>query len=688
MSSYFNIYEKIDSIDLTEFLNAAGIKDINNITWPKGKTYKVLLEGAECSVTTSFRQLGDRVDGDLDAYTALSTMMSREEVVERIHKEDPNGHTDADWYAHAEFLPSLPELTESEREQRVAFSAAVLSLLSDQKTIETLAECAPRKKNGLFHKGRIFKIGLTGFANSYDSTLIEIIGKAKEETKLQISIQERNTSPDELDAWGKDFISTYHEGLPISEALKAAFGGTQSRPKGKKIKPDLYNGWGDGSHEIDASGFSTDVDYTRGLGGKNLKSANDLLDRITKWIVDPEEIIWDGQYVSIMGDNGRIHEDCIAKIIESGAIPMRYRGNRKIESIDIVSLDYSTWKGRNKGLERQFYLSRLSDRANRLEYDSSKGKTTRIVTEQAFLKWCTEEHEAKYNLKNNEHLNRFGNDKIKFDKIDSKDIKYILNRILDQYARGNCDNSVPGYRNPKNLCCVVGSGPNAIKARNFIKQVKLYIPEQYKETVEWPYLILDDPDSEECLHAYHIAEFNKLCGIKPKVYEASDFISKFEIYLEFIKEEFKEIDSTKKDYYHTSVKIDKDIEKSMEEIENSGFVSKDTQRERVKSHITKVSSIDFDGKNFVLDSIWIKKDTPPYVYDLKDPDNPLTGPIMERGGLIKENVNGKTDYLIVDLKDQNAMTGARGRDALVQIEKGKPLKIITLANLKRILGLS
>ena len=63
-------------------------------------------------------------------------------------------------------------------------------------------------------------------------------------------------------------------------------------------------------------------------------------------------------------------------------------------------------------------------------------RTTRIVTEQAFLKWCTDGHEAKYDLKNNEHLIRFKNDKIKFDKIDSKDVKFILNRILDQYARG------------------------------------------------------------------------------------------------------------------------------------------------------------------------------------------------------------------------------------------------------------
>ena len=223
MSTCFKLYENIDKIDPTELKRAAGIKDPEKVVWPKGKKYKVQLGGKECSVTTSFARLEERIYGNLDAYSALSTMLSREEVVERMWKEDPNGHTDAVNYAYAEFLPGLPTLSYEEIEHRKAFTAAVLTLISDQKTIETIAECAPRKKNGLFHKGRVFKIGLTGLAEKYSSELIEIVGKSKDETKLTISVLGRNTSPDEIEAWNQDFISTYHAGLPISEALKTVF---------------------------------------------------------------------------------------------------------------------------------------------------------------------------------------------------------------------------------------------------------------------------------------------------------------------------------------------------------------------------------------------------------------------------------------------------------------------------------
>ena len=229
MSTYFKLYENIDKIDPTELKRVAGIKDPEKVVWPKGKKYKVQLGGTECSVTTSFTRLEDRVDGTLDAFTALSTMLTRDEVVERMWKEDPNGHTDAVDYAYAEFLPGIPTLSSEEIEHRRAFTAAVLTLLSNQETMEAIAECAPRKKNGLFHKGRIFKIGLTGLAEKYSSELIEIVGKSKDETKLTISVLGRNTSPDELEAWNQDFISTYHAGLPISEALKKVY---------KTIDPD------------------------------------------------------------------------------------------------------------------------------------------------------------------------------------------------------------------------------------------------------------------------------------------------------------------------------------------------------------------------------------------------------------------------------------------------------------------
>ena len=131
MDKYFNIYENIDRIDPVELKRVAGLKDPDETSWTKGKKYKVQLSGTECTVTTSFARLDERVDGNLDAYSALSTMMTREEVEARIWKEDPNARTDAVYYARPEFLPGLPDLTEDEKEHRRAFTAAVLTLLSD-----------------------------------------------------------------------------------------------------------------------------------------------------------------------------------------------------------------------------------------------------------------------------------------------------------------------------------------------------------------------------------------------------------------------------------------------------------------------------------------------------------------------------------------------------------------------------
>lgn len=220
MNGFFNLYENIDKIDVTELKRAAGLNETGEIVWPKGEKYKVQVAGKQFQVATSVVKLDERVKGDYDAYTALSTMLSRDEVVSIIQKEDPNGDTDADVFATAEFLPGLPKLTKDEVEQRRAFTAVIVTLLSDQKTMELIADSMPKKKNGFLYKGRIFKIGLTGLADSNENEMMEIVAKSKDDTNILISVTKRYTSPDELDAWKQDFISTYHEGLPVSEVLK------------------------------------------------------------------------------------------------------------------------------------------------------------------------------------------------------------------------------------------------------------------------------------------------------------------------------------------------------------------------------------------------------------------------------------------------------------------------------------
>ena len=668
MKEYLNVYENLDNIDPVELLRAGGVKDPETITWPKGKKFKIQLAGKECSVTTSFRQLEERVDGDLDAYAALSTMMSRDEVVEMMWKKDPNGGTDAINYAHAEFLPGLPELTDDEREQRKLFAAAILTLLSDQKTIEVLAECAPRKKNGLFQKGRVFKVGLTGFAYSFDSELVAIVGRSKDETKLTISIEERHTSPDEKDDWEKDFISTYHEGLPISEALKTILGETKQRPTGRKIKPDLFKGFGDGVREIDESVFDEDPNYASGIDEELLNEANSLLEIITKWIVDPDSITWDGKYVNIKESYGKIHESYIKKIMEAGAIPLSTRWNRKIEKIDIVSLDYSSWRKRNIETDSKQYISKLKTLANRLEEDANAGKATHIITEKAFQRWCVNGQASKLSLENNEHLERYKSDKIVFDKLENKDVEFLIKAAIEQHAKGKKKAAEADLEDYKGLCCV-GSGLDADKACNIINSTMLNSYDEYKETAEWPYLILSDSSSEECLHAFCISRFNKDCGVKVKVIEASEFVSKMEGYEGFIHEEGSKYENGEYDFSEL-IKV---VQKRMEDNNEPGFCSMDTQRERVESQIEHFDALDFEGKNFVLERFNMG------VY---------SNHILGKGGLIKDKVNGKTNYLVVDPNDSSSMIGALGRDALKQIEKGKPIKIITIDNLKEILQIT
>lgn len=676
MSKYFNVYENMDTIDPAELLRAAGVKDSDKINWPKGKKYKVTLSGKECTVTTSFSKLEERIDGDLDAHAALSTMMSREEVVDRMRKEDPNAGSDWMNYAHAEFLPGLPELTDEERLHRKAFAAAVLTLLSDQKTIEMIAECAPRKKNGLFHKGRIYKIGLTGFADSEDSELVEIIGKSKDETSLTISIAKRNTNPDELSDWEKDFISTYHEGIPISEALKTALGETNDGLTGKKVKADLFKGLGKGYYEIGGTVLGEGTDFAEGIDERLYEKANKLVDRICKWRVYPKDIDWEGQYVDIMADGSIIDDQWIKKIMESGAIPMRYRGRRKIETIDIAALDYSIWKKRNKYADSSSYIVMLTTLADKLEEDSQNGKTTHIVTEYDFLEWCVSDNKSKNNSSQNNHLFKYQNESVKYDTIENTDIKRILQNILDQCIRGSADNTVEYLRNPKIMCCAVGSGLATKKIQSFAKTVGMKAPDKYEETAEWSYLVLEDANDAEEKRAYQIALFNKDCGIKVKVFKASEFVEKLDQYKESVKEQCSGINKKEVNPYDPMY-VTHTVEGWMESNNEQGFQSLASQSEEVGNRVQHVDNIEFEGKSFVLDVDWNG-------YENNDPKNPRTRPIMDRGGLIKKSVSGKTDYLIVD--PARGFCGAPCRDALTQIEKGKPLKIITLDNLVEILN--
>ena len=68
------------------------------------------------------------------------------------------------------------------------------------------------------------------------------------------------------------------------------------------------------------------------------------------------------------------------------------------------------------------------------------------------------------------------------------------------------------------------------------------------------------------------------------------------------------------------------------------------------------------------------------------PNNPIVRKVIDAGGIMRKNVSGKTDYLVIENHAFDFGKGAKCRDVLKQIDKGKDITIITLDNLLDILG--
>ena len=678
MSKVFNIYENIDMIDPAELKRAAGLKDPEKVTWPKGKKYKVQLGGKECSVTTYFSNAEGSAYGQFDAFTALSTMMTRDEVVEKMWELDPNGGSDAVNYAQAEFLPGLPELSDEEKEHRKAFTAAVLTLLSDQKTIEMLADCAPRKKNGLFHKGRVFKIGLTGFADKYSNELIEIVGRSKDETKLSVTVTGRSTSPEELEMWNQDFISTYHEGLPISEAFKTVFENIASEAPQDEIKhaikPDLYGGLGDGSQEIDTSEIDKDKDFLKGVRPKYQEKAQKGMEKLSPYLVDPNKIDWEGKYVYI---DRMTDITVLNKIREMGAYTLR--SNTVTMDYMVEAVDFKSFKNHYSALDEEYYSSSyIGELINIIKQSNASG----IIEERDFLRWCVNGHEIKYDLSKDEHLKKYENEKMSFKKIDKKMFIKQAIKKTDPYKY----KEMKDWNNGEIIYCVVGSSEKAEKVRSFFKEIGKAVMDRYIEGARWPRLILGDPNGEDEKRAYKIALYNKDAGEKLQVWSAEQVLELVNLYGEGIKANAEQT--------YTSATLDKLVEQIIENAQTGGAVDikkaqndarldEELSAETVMKAMKAVDSIDFAEKTFVFVGAG-KVDGVYYCdYDLNDP---AIREVLGRGGKVNlKKVTGKTDYLVINTKDQFAWKGARIRDAAIQLGKRDTIKIISLNNLLEIL---
>ena len=113
----------------------------------------------------------------------------------------------------------------------------------------------------------------------------------------------------------------------------------------------------------------------------------------------------------------------------------------------------------------------------------------------------------------------------------------------------------------------------------------------------------------------------------------------------------------------------------------------DRMRNSIEVRAASVSAIEFAGKNFVnfTDRYggWAKT----------DPRNPILLTIKHAGGIIKDTITGKTDYVIVDTANKPDHTSLcrlfakNWSTVLKSLDKGNKLIVITLKDFENITGL-
>ncbi len=210
--SNFNIYSRMKELDFSSIVAAS-----KSQTWPKGKRCTVEIGKNTLKAQTYFNLVDEeKIIGYYDAHDAVESIFCRELKPEEILWE-ANGEPQ---YAEPRFDgDKLEHLDENEIKRRIDFIRAVANLINNPETLEAIIMAAPKKKNGTFYKNRKTLIASSGVSDFMNS-VYAIVGIAKTDTQISIKFEEVPCKIGDNDKWDNDFISTYHEGLPVSEEIK------------------------------------------------------------------------------------------------------------------------------------------------------------------------------------------------------------------------------------------------------------------------------------------------------------------------------------------------------------------------------------------------------------------------------------------------------------------------------------
>ena len=211
----FAIYSNLDTLNISKLLESA-----KSVDWPKGKRYTVNCNGIEIKAQTYLAKAGANMPAFVyDAYAAIESMEARELKKEEILWET-NGEPQ---YADPRFNEGkLTKLNDEQIHKRMDFIVAIANLINNQETMDAIVQMAAKKKNGTLHKNRVVKIACAG-ASDYFDRVYAFVARAKTDNTMSITFEDVLCKPGDNEIWANHFISTYHEGLPVSEALKELF---------------------------------------------------------------------------------------------------------------------------------------------------------------------------------------------------------------------------------------------------------------------------------------------------------------------------------------------------------------------------------------------------------------------------------------------------------------------------------
>lgn len=142
-----------------------------------------------------------------DLYTAEKYYLTKEDVADRIIKEDPEMTTDAYFFAKPEIDSTAPWLTSSIFEQHQFFWQILCSVVIKPPILEEIVSRLPKDNEGMLREQEKVIIACSGVVDE-STKICVLVATAISPTQIKIKSQQREFSFDELRKIEEDIFST------------------------------------------------------------------------------------------------------------------------------------------------------------------------------------------------------------------------------------------------------------------------------------------------------------------------------------------------------------------------------------------------------------------------------------------------------------------------------------------------